>query len=79
MKRILITATVSEFVPKFEMHNIKLLHEMGCEVWFAANFCEHDSELYKHRIASLGIKTRQIDYERSPFCFRKNIQAYQQL
>lgn len=72
MRKVLLVATVEGFF-NFELNNIKILQEMGCEVHLAANRdnvqnpIDFDS-VYKHH----------IPFSRSPFG-RSNITAYKEL
>ena len=79
MKKVLITTTVSGFVPQFEMNNVKLLQNMGYEVHYASNFHNVSYGVDNHRLDATGIVLHQIDYTRSPFQIKNNRIAYGQL
>ena len=74
-KKVLIVATVGRFLD-FERNNIKLLQEMGCCVYCAANMSEESDKKVSASIPD--IKKCQIDFSRSPFTLN-TIRAYRQL
>lgn len=79
MKKALIVATVSGFVPQFEMNNVRLLQSMGYEVHYAANYSNPVYGADNTRLDGTGIIMHQIDFVRSPFRLMKNLVAYRQL
>lgn len=79
MKKALIVAHVSGFVPQFEMNNVKLLQEMGYEVHYASNFNNVSYGTDNSRLEGTGLVCHQVDFERSPFDFQNNIRAYRQM
>lgn len=70
MKKALLVATVYGFIASFEQNNIRILQELGYEVWCACNMAESDQ-----RLADLGVWTVDVPFERNPFG-RKNMIAY---
>lgn len=79
MKKVLISTTVSGFVPQFEMNNVRTLQNMGYEVHYATNYNMVSYGKDNHRLDGTGIVRHQIDYTRSPFQIKQNIVAYRQL
>ena len=79
MKKALIVAHVSGFVPQFEMNNVRILQEMGYEVHYASNFHNVSYGTDNHRLDNTGIVCHQVDFSRSPFDFTTNQRAYRQL
>ena len=79
MKKALIVTTVSGFVPQFEMNNVHILQEMGYEVHYASNYQNISYGLDNHHLDGTGIVQHQVDFSRSPFDFKTNFLAYQQL
>ncbi len=73
MKKVLLVARLGKFFSDFEISNIRILQEMGCDVWCAANF-EDDN----HKLDSLGVHKVHVDLVRSPLS-RINIIGYGQL
>lgn len=73
MKKVLLVARLGKFFLDFELSNIRILQEMGYEVWCAANFTNDN-----HRLDSVGVKKIHIELERSPVS-RKNLRGYRQL
>ena len=78
MKKALIVTTVSGFVPQFEMNNIGILQEMGCEIHYASNFNMPVYTDNNDRLNNTGIFQHQIDFVRSPYS-PQNLRAYEQL
>ena len=79
MKKVLISTTVSGFVPQFEMNNVRSLQAMGYEVHYATNYNMVSYGKDNHRLDGTGIVRHHIDYTRSPFQIKENIVAYRQL
>ena len=79
MKKVLISTTVSGFVPQFEMNNVRMLQTMGYEVHYATNYNMVSYGKDNHRLDGTGIVRHHIDYTRSPFQIKENIVAYRQL
>lgn len=79
MKRALIVATVSGFVPQFEMNHVRILQKMGYEVHYASNFHNPHYGSDNQRLEGSGIICHQIDFVRSPFRVWSNLKAYWQL
>ena len=79
MKKALIVATVSGFVPQFEMNNVRILQEMGYEVHYASNFHNVSYGADNHRLDGTGIVCHQVDFVRSPFEWKENFKALKQL
>lgn len=79
MKKVLIVTHVSGFLPQFEMGNVNLLQEMGCEVHYASNFKNPQYGNDNSRLEGTGIICHQIDFSRSPYRIRQNIRAFKQI
>lgn len=79
MKKALIVTTVSGFVPQFEMNNVNILQQLGYEVHYASNFRNIGYGGTNQRLENTGLICHQVDFERSPFAFRKNRKAFLQL
>lgn len=79
MKNALIITTVSGFVPQFEKNNVEILQKMGYCVHYASNFRNPHYGFDNQRLKGTGIICHQVDLERSPFCIKKNLQAYRQV
>lgn len=77
-KKVLLVTTVSGFVPQFEMSNVRILQDMGCEVHYAANYNIPSYGTDNYRLEGTGIIQHQIDFARSPFQ-PKSIAIYKQL
>lgn len=79
MKKALIVTHVSGFLPQFEMGNVRILQEMGYEVHYASNFKTPSYGTDNKRLVNTKIVQHQIDFVRSPFSIKKNVNAYVQL
>lgn len=78
-KQVLILTTTHDFVRKFELENIKILQQMGCTVHYAANMKEPAYISDRALLEQKGVRLHHIDIARSPFLWRENRQALQQL
>lgn len=78
MDRVLFVATYGDFLATFQLDNINLWQELGCEVQCAADFSDDKYNRYTERLDMIGIKRHQIDFLRTPYSV-KNINAYIQL
>lgn len=79
MKKALLVAHVSDFVPQFEMNNVRILQKMGYEVHYATNFNNVSYRADKSFMDDSGIVCHHVDFERSPYCFREHKTACRQL
>lgn len=77
-KKALLVATVSGFVPQFEMNNVRILREMGYEIHYASNYKMPSYGDDNRRLDGTEIIRHQVDFKRSPYNI-KNIWAYRQL
>lgn len=78
-KRILILTTISGFLPKFLMNQVRVLKELGYEVHYASNFDRPIYECDQEMLTREGIQCHHIPIEKSPFQVTKNIKALRQL
>lgn len=79
MKKVLIVAHVSGFLPQFEMENVRILQELGYEVHYAANFKNPQYGNDNDRLKNSGVLCHQIDFARFPFRVLQNVRAYKQM
>ncbi len=79
MKRALFIATVSGFLPQFELDKVYMLQEMGYEVHYASNFLHPHYGSDNQWAEGTGVVCHQVDFVRSPFRVWKNQRAYRQL
>lgn len=79
MKKALFVATVSGFVPQFELDKVYLLKEMGYEVHYASNFLQPHYGSDNQRLEGTEVICHQVDFVRSPFRLWENKRAYRQL
>lgn len=75
MKKVLLVTHVGDFIPQFEMNNVRCLQKMGYEVHYAANFNLSSYGNKGERLKNSGVICHYIPFERSPFRV-ENIQAY---
>lgn len=78
MERVLYVATYGDFFSSFQIDNMRLWQELGCEVHCAADFTDRNKNIFTERIDDLGVIKHQVDFVRTPLSF-KNISAYMQL
>ncbi len=78
-RRALFIATVGGFVTQFEMNNIRILTQMGYEVHSAANYEEPVYCVKENELREQGVILHQADIAKSPFMWRQNLRALQQI
>ena len=78
-KQVLLVTTTGDFLLKFQREEVKLLQRMGYLVHYAANFHEPPYVQDRAAIEALGVQTHQIPIARSPFLFRDNLRALEEL
>ena len=84
-KRVLIVATVASMIVHFNMANLQILRDMGCQVDVACNFRKGytcSQEKITELIATLkrmNIGAYQIDFHRNPIHIFAAARAYRQL
>ena len=79
MKKILIITTVSGFLYKFEMENVRILQELGYEVHYAANENVPNYIYDKNELAKHGIIFHHVDIYQSPYERKHNKIALKKL
>lgn len=85
MKKALMVSTVPSMIGQFNMDNVRLLQELGYEVYIACNFNDRsiwpDDKVQKFakELEQLQIPYYQIDFSRSPYDLKKDIISYKQL
>lgn len=79
MKNALIVTTISGFLLKFEVDNVRILQDMGYTVHYAANGNEQGYLFSRERLKELGIVFHHIDIAKSPFMIQYNLRALKQL
>lgn len=84
-EKVLLLASVASMIQQFNMRNIRILQELGCEVEVACNFevgntCSSDQiVLLKRDLKRQGVIWYQVDFARNVFQLRQNKKAYCQL
>lgn len=85
MKKILMLASVSSMLDQFNMPNIKLLQDLGCQVDVACNFETGNTsslervEDFKRELVEANVNYYQIDFARNILRVDENFKAYRQL
>ena len=79
MKKALLVATVSGFLPQFEKDDAMILREMGYQIHYAANFNHPVYEFDEEELVHDGIVLHHIDIEKSPGRICCNTRAFRQL
>ncbi len=78
MKKVLLVTHVGDFIPQFEMGNVRYLQNAGYEVHYAADFQQSSYGSSGEKLKDSGVICHQIPFQRSPFRM-KNIHAYRKL
>lgn len=76
---VLLITTISGFLPKFLMQNVRILQGMGYTVHYASNFDIPVYECDRTALESQGIVCHQISIEKSPLKIGANLAALRQL
>lgn len=79
MKKILILTTVSGFLYKFEMDNVRILQKMGYEVHYASNEKLPRYLFDEQMKEKAGITFHNICIEKSSLKYRENVKALNQI
>lgn len=79
MKKILIITTVSGFLYKFEMDNVRILRDLGFEVHYAANEHVPNYAYDKDELTRNGVIFHHVDIYQSPYERKKNKLALEAL
>lgn len=79
MKKVLIIATISGFLPQFEKNDVHILESMGCEIHYASNFNHPVYTFNEKDLTDQGIIMHQIDIAKSPAKLLANLKAIRQL
>ena len=79
MKKILYVTTISGFLPQFEMNDVRIIQQMGYEVHYASNFRNQMYTFDENELKKDGIILHQIDIEKKPTRFFKELKAIRQL
>lgn len=79
MKKVLLVATVGGFVPQFELNDVKLLREMGCQVHYAANFDYSVYSVTDELLKENGIIKHNVAMAKSPFAIKNNYRVYKEI
>ena len=77
-KKILIITTVSGFLAQFELKNVSILKNMGCEIHYASNF-EFPAYDVPCDFQAIGIHIHSISICKSPFSVWQNLKAYYEI
>lgn len=84
-ERVLMLASVASMIRQFNLDNIRILQELGYEVEAACNFvrgntcADRDIENLKSDLREMRVSCHQVDFDRNPFHFGKNLLAYGQV
>lgn len=73
---ILFVTTISGFLQKFEMQDVKLLQDMGWEVHYASNFNNPIYECDRAFLKENGIICHDITVQKSPLALVDNFKAF---
>ncbi len=76
---ILIITTVSGFLPKFGMQDVKILQEKGFTVHYASNFRNPVYGCSREELERRGVICHEIGIQKSPLAAAENIRAWRKL
>ncbi len=76
---ILLITTISGFLPKFLMQDVRILQELGYIVHYASNFQNPVYECDRQALEKQGVVCHDIPIAKSPLNMKANIAALQQL
>lgn len=80
-----MVAATSSMIGNFNLDNIKILQELGVDVYVATNFtCPgsitiRESNVLRKKLESNGVKCYQIDFKRKTGSFKSNLRVIKQL
>lgn len=77
--KILFITTISGFLKQFEMNDVKIMQQAGCEVHYASNLYNPVYRYDREELEKQGIVFHHIDICKSPKEIRNNIRALRQL
>lgn len=77
--KVLVITTISGFLAKFEMNDVKILQESGCTIHYATNFKNPIYDDRKEELKQKGIKLHDICIQKSPVRLIRNTRALFQL
>lgn len=66
-KKVLMVATYGDFFAAFEVDNIKILNDLGIEVYLCANWEDSRYNYKTDKLKNVKYKTINIPFRRSPF------------
>lgn len=78
MAKVLFVATYGDFLATFQLENIKLWKQLGCEVHCAANYEVERYNRFTGRLDEVGAVRHQLDFVRTPYSL-KNFVVYKKL
>lgn len=78
-KKVLILTTISGFLPQFLKGHVRILKELGAEIWYASNFDCPAYDFEPDYFEKEGIRTVSVPIERSPYRLRENAAALKKL
>lgn len=84
-RKVLIVATVPSMIGQFNMNNIRILQDLGCEVHVACNW--HDRSIWSHekieklknQLKKMQVSIFQIEFSRTPTQVRNHVHSYKVL
>ncbi len=79
MKKVLFVTTISGFLTQFEKNDVKILRDLGCEIYYASDFENPVYEYDEEELRSMQVITHQISVKKSPAKFRENAGAVREL
>lgn len=84
LQRVLMVATVPSMIGQFNMNNIKILLDMGCQIDVAADFTDTSVwpiervQHFKNQMNFLNIRCIQLDFSRNPLKLKQHVRSYKE-
>ena len=72
-KKILLLAKSGGFISQFELQNVRMLRDMGYEIFYAADFEHPVYDLREKELEELGVRRIQIDISGSPLAIFRHL------
>ncbi|MBQ7775139.1 MAG: glycosyltransferase family 4 protein [Lachnospiraceae bacterium] len=79
MRKILIITTIGGFLQQFEMNDIDLLLDKGCEIHYASNFNNPVYDFDQKMLKDMGIVLHPICIHKSPVQLGENLKALKEI
>ncbi len=82
MKKVLIVASVASMIDQFNMDNIRILNEIGCEIHVAANFdfgstiSQNRLKVFQQELKDMNVEIINVPFPRKIGSLKSNLEVY---